>query len=92
MTKTDLIDALADKTGLTKKDVGGVLEGFVDIVSASLAKGKSVEIRGFGSFLRRERAARTARNPKTGATVKVKKRMVPAFRPSKHLRDTVDKK
>ncbi|MCU0612925.1 MAG: integration host factor subunit beta [Candidatus Eisenbacteria bacterium] len=92
MTKTDLIDALNEKTGLTKKEVTAVVDAFVDVVSGSLAKGKSVEIRGFGSFVRRERAARTARNPKTGETVKVKKRMVPAFRPSKALRDRVDKK
>ena len=92
MTKTELIDALAERTGLTKKDITGVVDHLVDLIGNSLVKGKNVEIRGFGSFVKRERAARTARNPKTGATVKVKKRSVPAFRPSKALRDKVDKK
>jgi DNA-binding protein HU-beta len=94
MTKTDLIDALHNKigAGIAKKDINLLLDYFVDVVSGALAKGESVEIRGFGSFVRRERAKRTARNPKTGKPVQVKARKVPAFRPSKALRDKVDKK
>lgn len=93
MTKTDLINALHEKIGgIAKKDINELIDGLVDIIGAELAKGESVEIRGFGSFVRRQRAKRTARNPKTGKPVQVKARMVPAFRPSKTLRDRVDKK
>lgn len=93
MTKTQLIDALHEKLGgISKKDINALLDSFVDVVGETLAKGDSVEIRKFGTFMRRHRAKRTARNPKTGKPVQVKDRMVPVFRPSKTLRDRVDKK
>ncbi len=94
MTKTGLVDALHEKCGpgISKKDINQLLDYFQEVVMDTVAEGRNVEIRGFGSFVRRERSARTARNPKTGKPVKVKARKVPAFRPSKAFRDRVDKK
>lgn len=89
MTKTDLIDALSKATGLTRRETTAVVDSLFDTMTDSLAKGDSVEVRGFGSFVTKKRAARVARNPKTGATVDVPPRVVPVFRPSKALKDTV---
>jgi integration host factor beta subunit len=89
MTKTDLIDALSKSTGLTRRETTAVVDSLFDTMTDTLATGSSVEIRGFGSFVTKKRAARVARNPKTGATVDVPPRVVPVFRPSKALKDRV---
>ncbi|MCY4172105.1 MAG: integration host factor subunit beta [Bacteroidetes bacterium] len=89
MTKAKLIDALSNKTGLTKKESQVVLEGFCETVVEALTQGESVEIRGFGSFRPQLRPARTARNPSTGATIQVPARRVPVFKASKELKDRV---
>ena len=98
MTKTELIRNLADVTGLPRKDVRAVLEALTDakpgkgIIATSLKRGQKVIISGFGTFYVRERAARTARNPKTGGKVKVEKRRYPAFKPSKSFKEALKKK
>lgn len=80
MNKAELIVELASKTGTSKSAAGDALEAFIDIVHRSLAKGDPVVITGFGKFEARARAARTARNPQTGAIVQVKKTTVPVFK------------
>ncbi len=89
MTKTELIDVLSKNTGLTRRETTAVTDTLFETMIDTLAKGNSVEIRGFGSFVTKTRAARTARNPKTGATVNVPSRVVPAFRASKALKERV---
>ncbi|MGH3439421.1 MAG: HU family DNA-binding protein [Sciscionella sp.] len=88
MNKAELIEALADRLG-DKKTASAAVEGLVDVVVRTVHKGEKVNITGFGVFEKRARAARTARNPRTGATVKVKKTNVPAFRAGSTFKDVV---
>ena len=89
MTKADLVDQIADRTGLTKKDVADTVDGFLDAVSQALGKGQHIEIRGFGTFKVKDRKSRLARNPRTGEAVPVPPRRVPVFKVSKDLKDMV---
>ena len=89
MNKTDLINKLAEQLDGDKKVARTAVEGFIDIVQREVTKGQSVSISGFGVFEKRVRAARTARNPRTGESVKVKKTAVPAMRPGKLFKDLV---
>src|SRR5689334_11306122 len=77
--KAQLIEALSERLG-DKKAAGAAVDGLVDVIVRTVNKGEKVNITGFGVFEKRARAARTARNPRTGETVKVKKTNVPAFR------------
>lgn len=81
MNKSELIDALALRLDGDKKGANAAVDAFVDVVFRAVAKGDKVSIAGFGVFEKRPRAARIARNPATGAPVKLKKTNVPAFRP-----------
>jgi DNA-binding protein HU-beta len=90
MNKTDLIDAIAESADISKAAAGRALDGFVDAVTAALKKGDQVSLVGFGSFSVRERAARTGRNPQTGATIKIKASKTPAFKAGKALKDAVN--
>ena len=90
MTKADIVDRIADGTGLTKLETEAVVDGFVITVMEALETGESVELRGFGSFRVRERAARTARNPQTDEPVEVPRQFVPAFKPSRAFRRVVN--
>ncbi len=90
MTKTDLIDQLAQGTGLTKIETEAVVNGFIATVALALEQGERVDIRGFGSFAVQHRAPRVARNPRTNESVRVGERYVPVFRPSRELRRSVD--
>ena len=85
MNKAELIDAIAGKSGLTKADAKRALDAFVDVTSASLKKGDKVALIGFGTFSVVERAARTGRNPRTGATLEVPKKNVVRFKPGSEL-------
>ena len=85
MNKTDLINQLAERLDGDKKAAQAAVEGFIDLVQREVQKGRNVSISGFGVFEKRPRAARTARNPRTGEAVKVKKTTVPAFRPGQVL-------
>lgn len=93
MNKAELIDAIATRTGLSKKDSKNVVDVLFDpvggVIAQALKKGDKVAISGFGSFEVRSRAAREARNPRTGAVVKVPATKVPAFRAGKGLKDMV---
>jgi nucleoid DNA-binding protein len=89
MTKADIVDQIADRTGLTKKDVADTVDKFLDAVGRALANGQHIEIRGFGTFKVKDRKSRLARNPRTGEAVPVPPRRVPVFKVSKELKDMV---
>ena len=91
MTKADIIREVSDMTGLTKVEVEAVLEGVIVSISDSLKRGERVDIRGFGSFLVKQRAARNARNPATSEIVKLRERFIPSFKVSKILKEQVNK-
>ena len=90
MTKGDLIDIVAEGTGLTKVETGAVIDGMIATISYTLKKGDPIDIRGFGRFKVVWRKERNARNPKTGEPVFVPARNMPVFRCSKELRNYVN--
>ena len=91
MTKSELIEIIASKqTHLPTKDVELAVKHLLDLMSASLANGQRVEIRGYGSFSLHFRPARIGRNPKTGEAVALSGKNVPHFKPGKELRDRVN--
>ena len=92
MNKSDLIAAIAAKTGSTKKDAEATLNAFVDVVTESLVKGDKVQLVGFGSFEVRKRAARKGRNPQTGKEMTIAASKAPKFKAGKALKDLVNKK
>jgi DNA-binding protein HU-beta len=89
MNKSELVDYIANKTGLTKKDAGLALDAMVDAVVASVKGKKTVTLTNFGTFLAVKRKATEKRNPKTGAPVKVPAKTVPRFRPGKAFKEAV---
>ncbi len=89
MNKSELIDLIAVKSGLSKADAGKAVDGFVDTVTETLAQGEQVTLVGFGSFLVRERSARTGRNPQTGEPMDIAASKIPAFKAGKSLKDAV---
>lgn len=90
MNRKELIDALADKTGSTKADADRNISALIEIITATLKKGDNIALVGFGTFEVRKRAARTGRNPATGAELKIKASKVPAFKAGKALKDAVN--
>ena len=90
MNKSDLVAAIADGSGLTKADAARALSATTGAISGALASGDNVAITGFGSFLVRQRAARTGRNPQTGATIQIAASKVPAFKAGKLLKESVN--
>ena len=89
MNKAELIDVLTDKMGSDRRQATAAVENVVDTIVRAVHKGDSVTITGFGVFEQRRRAARVARNPRTGETVKVKPTSVPAFRPGAQFKAVV---
>src|SRR6478672_1142241 len=89
MNKAELIDALTEKMGSDRRSATEAVENVVDTIVRAVHKGDSVTITGFGVFEQRRRAARVARNPRTGETVKVKPTSVPAFRPGAQFKAVV---
>ena len=85
MNKAEFVNAMAEQTGLSKKDSEAAINAFVNIVSDEL-----VSLIGFGTFETRERAARTGRNPQTGAELKIAASITPAFKPGKALKEKVN--
>jgi DNA-binding protein HU-beta len=81
VNKTELIDSVAKTTGETKRVVGDVVDGVVETIQKQVKKGDKVTLPGFGTFSRKQRAARQARNPQTGEAIKVRAAKVPAFKP-----------
>ena len=91
MTKADIIREVSDMTGLTKVETEAVLDGLIVSISDSLKRGERVDMRGFGSFLVKQRAARDARNPATSEIIKLQERFIPVFKVSKILKEVVNK-
>ena len=91
MNKTELIAAVAKKADLSKKDAEAAVNAAVAAITAALKKGDKVQLIGFGTFEVRKRAAKQARNPQTGAVIKVPATKVPAFKAGKALKDAVKK-
>ena len=90
MNKSELIDQIAQSADLSKAAAGRALDATIAAVKVALKKGGSVSLVGFGTFYVGKRAARTGRNPRTGATIKIKAAKVPKFRAGKGLKDAVN--
>ncbi|MCR5117102.1 MAG: HU family DNA-binding protein [Lachnospiraceae bacterium] len=91
MNKTELVAAIAEETGLSKKDAEKAVKAFTDVVTKQLKKGQKVQLVGFGTFEVTKRAAREGRNPQTGAPMKIKASKAPKFSAGKALKDAVNK-
>ncbi len=89
MNKAELIQAVADKADLSKADATRALDAMILVIGKALKKKDKVALVGFGTFQVRERAARTGRNPKTGATLKIKASKTPSFKAGKALKDAI---
>ena len=92
MNKSELIAAMAAKTGETKKNAEASLNALIEVVKETLAKGDKVQLVGFGSFEVRKRAARKGRNPQTKEEIKIPASKAPVFKAGKVLKDLVNKK
>ncbi|MDH3315500.1 MAG: HU family DNA-binding protein [Gammaproteobacteria bacterium] len=90
MNKAQLIDAVADATDLSKASAGRAVESVLDIITSSLKRGDAVTLVGFGTFTTRNRAARSGRNPRTGAPLHIPASTLPVFKPGKALKDAVN--
>ena len=90
MNKTELVAAMAEKAGLSKKDAEAALKAFTDTVAEELKKGDKIALVGFGTFEVSERAAREGRNPQTGAPMKIAASKAPKFKAGKALKDMIN--
>lgn len=90
MNKSELIDAMADSADISKAAAGRALDGFIDAITNAVKNDDTVSIVGFGTFLLRERAARTGRNPKTGMAIEIAASKAPAFKAGKAFKDAVN--
>ncbi|HXV27443.1 MAG TPA: HU family DNA-binding protein [bacterium] len=91
MNKSELANEIAKRTKISKAKAGETLNATFEAIKGSLTKGQKVSLVGFGSFLVRQRKARTGRNPKTGETIQIKARKVPAFSAGAELKKSVQK-
>lgn len=92
MNRAELVEKVADATGQPKSDVSKTLSAFIHTITGALHKGDKITLVGFGTFERRHRKARTGRNPRTLAPLKIAAAKVPAFRAGKELKDIVNGK
>ncbi len=90
MTKADLVNAMAEKAGLSKTDAEKALKAFADAVTDALKAGEKVALVGFGTFSVSSRAARTGKNPQTGAKINIPAAKTPKFKAGKALKDSVN--
>lgn len=90
LNKSELIDRIAEDADISKASAGRALDAALDAITQSLKDADPVSLVGFGTFLVRERAARTGRNPQTGATIDIAAAKVPAFKPGKALKDALN--
>lgn len=90
MNKSELIETAVASTGLSKSDMSKALDSILDSISGAVSQGDRVSLSGFGTFERRERAARTGRNPQTGEELQVAASKAPAFKPAKAFKDAVN--
>ena len=91
MNKTELIAAVSQLEGMTKKDTERIITAAVDAITASLARGEKVQISGFGTFEVKEREARVGRNPHTKEAIDIPATRIPSFKASKALKDNIAK-
>ena len=91
MNKTELIAAITEKTGFTKKDAEKAIVALTEVITETLAAGDKVQIVGFGGFEVRTRPARVARNPRTGEQIEIEASKAPVFKAGKALKDSVNK-
>lgn len=91
MTKEQMIEKMAENSGITKKQATQALEAFMDGITNQLKKGEKVSFSGFGTFSVSKRKARTGRNPQTGATIDIPAMKVPVFKAGKNLKEAVRK-
>lgn len=90
MNKTELVEAMAKQAGLSKKDAEAALKAFTETVQKTLKKGDKIQLVGFGTFEVGKRAAREARNPQTGETIKIKACKTPKFKAGKAFKDSLN--
>lgn len=90
MNKTELIAAMAEVSGVSKKDTEAVLKAFTEVVSNELKKGEKIQLIGFGTFEVSERAAREGRNPATGEAMQISAAKAPKFKAGKALKDMIN--
>ncbi|EPQ6932586.1 HU family DNA-binding protein [Pseudomonas aeruginosa] len=90
MTKSDIVNAVADRAGLSKADAGRALSAVLDTLTDTLKRGESVSLVGFGTFAVKTRAARTGRNPQSGQSMDIPASRIPSFKPGKALKDSVN--
>lgn len=90
VNKTQLVDKIAESADISKASAGRALDAFIETVTETLKSGDQVALVGFGTFSVRERAARTGRNPQTGAEIQIAAAKVPGFKPGKALKDSVN--
>jgi len=90
MNKSELIDAIAAEADVPKAQAGNIVDALVSVVGDTLAKGDQVSLVGFGTFLVREREARTGRNPRTGQSIQIAASKTPSFKAGKALKDRVN--
>ena len=90
MNKSDFIDAIASNADVPKNTAAKVVNAFIDVVGDTMSGGDSITLVGFGTFLVRDRQARTGRNPQTGETMQIPAAKVPAFKAGKALKDKVN--
>ena len=90
MNKTELVAAIAEKAGLSKKDAEGAVKAFTDTVAEQLKAGEKIQLVGFGTFEVAERAARTGKNPQTGEAIKIPASKAPKFKAGKALKDMLN--
>ncbi|CDD17679.1 bacterial nucleoid protein Hbs [Clostridium sp. CAG:798] len=91
MNKAELVNAIANETGLSKKDTEATINSFVNVVTNALENKDKVQLIGFGTFETRERAEKIGRNPQTGAELKIPAATTPAFKAGKALKEKVNK-
>ncbi len=91
MTKSELIDRVAEQAGLSKKDAGAAVNGVFDAIQGALSNGESVQVTGFGTFEVRDRAARQGVKPGTSEKIQIPASKAPAFKAGKTLKDSVNK-
>ncbi len=89
MNKEELVQEISKKAGVTQKEAAEVLGAWIETIQKTVSKGKKVTLVGFGTFESRKRAARTGRNPQTGATLKIAAKKVPAFSAGKKFKELV---
>ena len=90
MNKGDLIESVANQSGLTKADAGRAVDAVLDAITGSLMQGTKVTLPGFGTFSTSRRAARSGRNPSTGETIKIKAKTIAKFKPGSKLTEAVN--